>query len=389
LAQKGSQLKAEVELCALVPYPVGTTPSQRYRIEQWVPYLEKRGIGVDIIPFADEQMLDLLRKPGHYLSKGLGIASVFFERGRELRLLRRYDAILVHRAISIAGPAILERLLALVGCPIIYDFDDAIFLLHTSAANKELGWFKFPGKTATICRLSSHVVVGNTFLRDYALQFNDHVTVVPTSVDTDQFKPVARTNSTDKIVVGWTGSSTSQTYLEAFLPMLRLVTAIPSVELRIHSDRSPNLPGVPFKWREWLAATEVDEIGQFDVGLMPMPDDDWARGKCAMKALLYMSLGIPAVCSAVGANLEVISHGGNGFLATSDEEWASIVRGLVESRELRQEIGVAGRRTIEERYSMRRSAELFANVVNEVVGQARSREDVSQWQAKKYRSDGR
>ncbi len=363
-------LTKELRVGAFVPYPPGTTPSQRYRIEQWMPYLANHGVRVELLPFADRAMLELLHEPGHRLKKVLTGTQAFLRRVGDLRLARSFDVVVVHRAMSIAGPAVLERLLSLVDIPVIFDFDDAIFLLHTAEANRRVGWLKFPRKTGTICRLSSHVVVGNSFLRDYALRYNSKVTVIPTSVDTARFVPLHDRNGNRNLVVGWTGSSTSQTYLERFSPVLRELAEGGCIELRVHSDRKPELPGVSFVWRPWSPDTEVEEIGHFDIGIMPMPDDDWARGKCAMKALLYMSMGIPAVCSAVGANIELITHGENGLLASTDEEWSRNLHLLADSSTLRQTIGAAGRKTVEERYSMRQSANRFASVVYETLGRS-------------------
>ena len=372
-----------------MPYPPDATPSQRYRIEQWIPYLAEQGITVDLMPFADERLLELLHKPGHRAAKALAGTAAFLSRFRDLARIRRYDAVLVHRALCIAGPAVLERILALLGRPVIFDFDDAIFLLHTAEANRHLGWLKFPGKTGVICRLSAHVVVGNSYLRDYAREYNQRVTVIPTSVDTDRIQPHQRAGANGPVIIGWTGSSTSQTYLEMFAPVLREVVAQDGIEFRVHSDRKPELPGVPFVWRPWSSETEVEEISAFDIGIMPMPDDDWARGKCAMKALLYMAMGIPAICSAVGANREVIVHGENGLLATTDAEWIDNLQTLIARPELREKLGQAGRRTVEERYSMRRSAGMFAQVVRETVAEWGLSQESSQWDTKSSKSSAR
>lgn len=356
-----------LSLGALVPYPPNTTPSQRYRIEQWRPRIEANGISVDLLPFADARLHKLLQQPGHIGAKAVASLAAFARSAAHVAAARGYDAVLIHRAICLAGPAVLERVVSILGRPVIFDFDDAIFLLHTSDANRGLGWLKFPGKTATICRLSSHVVVGNAWLGEFARRFNPNVTVIPSSVDIDRFRPRAAAVGGGPVVVGWTGSSTSQTYLEMFLPTMRRLAALPGVELRVHSDREPDLPGVPHTWRPWSPETEIDEISQFDVGIMPMPDLPWAQGKCAMKALLYMSLGIPTVCSAIGMNREVIDDGENGFLAATEDEWVARVGDLVRSPELRGRLGAAGRATVEADYSLEACADAFSRVVRAVV----------------------
>jgi len=356
-----------ISLCALVPYPLNRAPSQRFRIEQWLPYLEAQGISVHLIPFTSDLQIQLLHKPGRQMTKAVTCAIAFARRLLHVAAVSRYDAVLIHRAACLAGPAVLERAITLLRRPVIFDFDDAIYLLNTTEANRRFGWLKFPGKTATLCRISAHVVVGSSYLANYARQYNPRVTVIPSSVDTERYRPVNKSKSNGRVVVGWTGSSTSQSYLEMFAPILRELVARCDVEIRVHSDREPILPGVPFVWRRWSAETEVEEISHFDIGIMPISDDQWARGKCAMKALLYMAMAIPAVCSAVGANCEVIQHGENGLLAKTPEEWLTYLEALINDPALRKRLGSAGRRTIEERYSMYRCADLFARVVRSTL----------------------
>lgn len=358
--------QSPIAVCAMVPYPPGVTPSQRFRIEQWRPYLEQQGITLDLHPFADANLMALLHRPGNLAAKAIALGAAFLRRSIELTTLHRYDAVLIHRAACLAGPAVLERAIALTGKPVIFDFDDAIYLLHTTAANRFFGWLKFPGKTASICRKSAHVVVGNSYLADYARQHNPRVTIIPSSVDTDRYRPSNKLGRGGPIVVGWMGSSTSQTHLEAFAPVLRDLCAR-DVVLRVVSDREPELPGVRFEWRRWSAETEVAELADFDIGIMPMPDDKWARGKCAMKALLYMAVGVPVVCSAVGTNREVIRHGENGLLAASPEEWLNQLDSIIGDPAERERLGSAGRQTVEEGYSMSRCAAKFAAVVEEAV----------------------
>jgi len=356
-----------ISICALVPYPPDTTPSQRFRIEQWMPHLASLGISVVLVPFADERLMELLHQPGRRAAKAIANLNRYVRRCVDVIGARRYDAVLIHRAVAIVGPALHERLLAAFGKPIIYDFDDAIFKLHTTEANRQFGWLKFPGKTATICRIAGQVVVGNEWLAQYARRYNSRVTIIPTSIDTDHYRP-AHTNGADRrLVVGWTGSSTSQTHLEMFAPLLRRLKSRRDVELRVISNREPVLPDVEYVWKPWSADSEVEELSHFDVGMMPMPDDEWAKGKCALKALQYMAMGVPTICSAVGANREVIRHGENGLLATSEQEWMASLESLIDDAALRERLGNEGRRTVEERYSMKSCAELFAKVVRAAV----------------------
>jgi len=286
---------------------------------------------------------------------------------RQLSVMDRPDAALVFRAASLAGPPVLERSLARRQIPFVFDFDDAIFLLNSSSANRWFSRFKFPGKTKTLCHLSSHVTVGNAYLGDWAQTHNPRVTIIPSSVDLRLFSPHVRSASTE-VIVGWTGSHTSQAYLEAVAPMLkRFLAANPRARLRVHSDKPPSLSGVAHEWRPWSPQTEVSEISQFDIGIMPMPDDAWSRGKCSMKALLYMAAGSVAVCSAAGHNLEVIQNGVNGLLATGEGEWIDALSRLVEDEALRRRLGLAGRLTIENGFSREACGRAFAAVVHGLV----------------------
>jgi glycosyltransferase involved in cell wall biosynthesis len=358
--------KDAVSVLGLVPYPLGISPSQRFRLEQWQPVVSGMGVSLTLVPFADPALMRVLHRKGDSVAKAARGLLAVIRRLATLQSASGYDAVVIHRGASLFGPALLERALSRKGKPLIFDFDDAIYLLHTTPANRRIGWLKFPGKTATLCRLSRHVTVANEGLAAWARQHAEGVSIVPSSVDTDTFCPIGRP-PTPSPTIGWTGSSTSLSYLEAFGPILREIRAAHSFDLVVHSDRKPELPGLPYEWRVWTPGTEVEELRRFDIGIMPMPDDEWARGKSAMKALLYMAMGIPAVCSAVGTNTEVIVHGENGLLARTPADWLAALRALVESPGLRRRLGEAGRRTVETHYSKRRCAALFAGVVRGVV----------------------
>jgi glycosyltransferase involved in cell wall biosynthesis len=194
------------------------------------------------------------------------------------------------------------------------------------------------------------------------------LTVIPSSGDIDRYLAVTYQKSKRPYVLGWTGSHTSQEHLERFAPVLARLRTRRDFELRVISDRWPDIAALPFEWRPWSAATEVAEMTHFDIGIMPMPEEAWSLGKCALKALLSMAMGLPTVCSAIGANCELIEHGVNGLLAVSDDDWLEQLGALIDDPCLRQRLGTAARRTVEERYSMQRCAGNFAQVLRQVAG---------------------
>ncbi len=361
--------KRRTSLLVLSPYPTGHVPGQRFRIEQWQDELETYGIDCTYLPCADPALMRILFSPGHTLSKAYGVLQGSLRQWRQLNLLPHSDVALVYRAASLAGPPLLERTLKRKKIPFILDFDDAIFLLNSSPANRWSSWLKFPKKTKTLCKLSSHVTVGNSYLADWAKGHSPRVTVIPSSVDLSLFPVRVRTrHPRDGVIVGWTGSHTSQAYLEAVAPMLtRFLAANPGTRLRVHSDRPPALPGITHEWRPWNAETEAAEISAFDIGIMPMHEDLWSRGKCSMKALLYMAAGSVAVCSPVGHNTEVIQNGVNGVLAATEGEWIEELSRLVKDDTLRAVLGTAGRSTVESRFSQAICGQSFARVVHALV----------------------
>jgi glycosyltransferase involved in cell wall biosynthesis len=356
-------LSKAISVCAWVLYPEGTCPGQRYRIEQWQEELQRHNITVDYFPFADHWLMQRLYQPGQMAAKTAGTLAAFARRMAHLLRVRSYDVVYLYRAAGLIGPAALEMVLDNLGRPIVLDFDDAIYLTDTSRANRSVRWLKCAGKTSTLCRLSDKVVVGNEVLADYARAFNPAVTVIPSSVDTTRYRPQKRQPTDSPLVIGWTGSRTTLAHLEQFAPVLRELVRHEKVEIRVHADRPPHLPGVPFVWRPWSVATEIEELSQFDIGLMPLPNDPWSLGKCSMKALLCMAMGTPVVCAPVGMNCQVIQHGENGFLASSPEDWLEHLKTLIHNPTLRQLLGAAGRKTVEMRYSTWHCASLFADVI--------------------------
>jgi glycosyltransferase involved in cell wall biosynthesis len=209
--------------------------------------------------------------------------------------------------------------------------------------------------------------VGNDFLREYAVRFNNNVTVIPTPLDTEKYKSFISPEK-NGVVIGWIGShSTAEYLLELKDVFLKLKKANADLVIKlIGAEKYQNqLPGTDC--RAWKLEEEINELNSFDISLMPMPDNQWTKGKCAFKLLLYMSMGIPAICSPVGMNKEVIQEGKNGFFASSTEEWFEKIQLLIKNPGLRKKIGLEVRKTVEEKYSVNIWAPVFVEVLEKAI----------------------
>ena len=339
----------------LVPYPPGQAPSQRFRFEQYLDILTAHGHEYHLAPFISRETWAILYKPGRALQKALGIAAGF---GRRLLLLPRvpgYDYVFVHREAAPLGPPVFEWLIAKVlGKKLIYDFDDAIWLTNTSEANQLAARLKWHHKVASICRWAYKNSCGNSYLASYARQFNPSTVVNPTTIDTVHLHNRVRDQTTaERLVIGWTGTHSTLKYLGQIVPVLeKLEKEGLNFEFRVISNQSPALALRSLVFLPWCKDTEIADLLGFHVGLMPLEDDLWAKGKCAFKALQYMALGIPPLVSPVGMNTEVVEHGRNGYVCATAAEWEASLRQLLADAALRQRLGRAARTTIEERYSV-------------------------------------
>ena len=360
-----------MRLLAIVPSLPDTNPCQRYRIEQWEPLLARMGVRVTFRAFEDEELRAVIYQPGQMPRKARLIARALARRARQLRDLSDFDAVYVLREAALLGPPVFERRIAASGVPLIFDFDDAIFVPYVSPSNGYLSYLKFPGKTRAICRMAAHVMAGNDYLADYARAANPRVTVVPTTIDTETYVARLPKEPSAPPVIGWTGSYSTAQHLRTLAPALRQLARRERFRLRVIGAPGFELEGVDLEVVPWRSETEVEDLRPFDVGVMPLPDEPWTRGKCGMKALQYMGLAIPTVCSPVGVNSEIVCDGENGFLAADESEWVEKLSLLLRSPELRERLGRAGRATVEERYSAERQAPRVFQVFESVVRPAR------------------
>jgi glycosyltransferase involved in cell wall biosynthesis len=317
--------------------------------------------------FYSEEAYGILYKKGSSLKKASLILSAYVRRLFRLAQFRYYDYIFIQRAAAPVGPALFEFILArILNKKIIYDFDDAIWMPQDGKGGRFFRWLKSYGKVGRICRIAYHVTVGNAFLAAYAKQFTTRVTVVPTVVDTEhKYVSTKQMRAAGKIVVGWTGSHSTIRYLLLLKDVLVALNKNREVELLIIADKIPEELQTlsTLRFVRWNEENEIKDLQQLDIGLMPLIDNDWTRGKCGFKAIQYMAMGIPALVSPVGVNSEIVDHGINGFICATTEEWKEKLELLVHNPELRVQMGHAARIKIEQCYSVHFAFPLLLAIV--------------------------
>lgn len=354
----------------LAPKPAGLSPGQRFRLEQWAPHAKSHGVTLDFHPFESPGLTRVLYLPGRVLQKASRVAYDFVRRADALRRARDYDGVIVYREIALLGPAIYERALARMGVPFLYDFDDAIWRPSQQASvNGRFARLHFWGKTSDICRLAAGVTVGNEYLADYARARNGNVFVLPTSIELADYPLQPELEQDDPFVICWTGSTSTLENFEVARPALERLAVLRPIVVKVICNQSPQRPiaGAQNVFVPWSQEKEAETIGASHAGIMPLPDNDYTRGKCGLKALQYMATGRPVVISPVGMNNDLIRSGENGFLAQSEDEWVEMLTRLADSRELRRRIGAAGRKTIEDGYSGAAVAAKFAEAVRSTL----------------------
>jgi glycosyltransferase involved in cell wall biosynthesis len=339
--------------------------SSRVRFLQFLPELAARNFSFQVRPLLNDAYVKALYgegpiRIGSVLTAYLGRVRTLLSRGR-------FDLIWMEKELLPWLPTTIERAL-LNDTPYVVDFDDAWFHRYDSSPSI---WVRaFLGKKIdAVMRNAAAVVAGNGYLAERARQVGARrVETIPSTIDLGRYPETISESSPPvrPIVIGWIGTPVTVHYLEIVEPALRSLSSQRPIELHIVGAPTPvSFSGLPVKSIPWNEADEVARVRAFDIGIMPLDDTPWERGKCAYKLLQVMAAGRPVIASPVGANSIVVEHGVNGFLATTTAEWEAALLVLVDDTALRQRLGLAGHQKVKEHYCIAsvlpRLAELLAN----------------------------
>ncbi|MFZ4589878.1 MAG: glycosyltransferase family 4 protein [Ignavibacteria bacterium] len=336
-------------------------PSYRYRIDLFTKDLENKEISFTYLINQDTPRENILKRLLY-----------------KLRLVISSEIVLIHRFYEFH----ILLFVLIFGKPIIYDLDDAIFIIRQNQFYEKEGLIKKyyreyirgsehyssqKRKTDLIVLLSKKIIFGNKYLSDFYSKYKFKTIIVPTSVSLPEV--IKEHNEKDEIIIGWTGVTANTVYLNMLEEVFEELNIISTKKLKlkiVSGDSKYISKYIDTENIKWSLEGESETVMSFDIGIMPLHDDPFSRGKCAFKAIFFMSLGIPVVVSPVGANCELIENGFNGFLAKTNEEWVYYLRMLINDFELRKRTGENARNTIEKAYSKNANIGKIFNVIREL-----------------------
>lgn len=301
-------------------------PSFRYRVLQYIPFLEKEGYKceVNVIP------------------------KTVWARIKLFRRMKNFDIVFLQKKLF---NAVEWSFLRKNARKLIYDFDDAVMFRESN--NKNLFSDRRMNSFIRTVKDSDIVIAGNEYLKDLAIKENKKTFVIPTSVDMNRYTEKPLMASSDSVILGWIGSSSTLFYLERMKNVWdSLYKLFPNIKLKIVADKFFDCENMPVIKKQWSYEGEIQDLHTFDIGIMPLTDDPWSRGKCGFKLLQCMAVGIPVVCSPVGVNKDIVTDGINGFLADRDEEWIEKIGILIKNDKLRLQMGKMARETVLAHYSV-------------------------------------
>ena len=336
--------------------------SSRMRFYQYLPDLQSQGIEIEVSPLLSDGYLKRLY--AKQATNWRGVINDYLKQMVRLLTVRDYDLLWIEKELFPNLPPWFEQVLARRGVRYVADYDDAVFHNYDQSLNPLKRLVR--NKIDSVMQHAALVVCGNSYLAERACCAGARrVEVIPTVVDLNRYA-VVKPREHGKLVIGWIGSPSTVKYLDLVAePLKELARELP-VQLRV-VGASCAVPGLDVVCRTWTEAGEAEEIQQFDLGIMPLADSPWERGKCGYKLIQYMACGLPVVASPVGVNTEIVAHGVNGFLAQSQDEWLTAIRALSTDAASRRDIGARGRRSVEQNYCLQVTAPRLARLFHEIL----------------------
>ena len=356
-------------LLIICPHPRNVAPGQRLKYEQYIEDWEKNGFNVQISPFMSLRFWEIVYKKGFILEKIFWTISGYLKRIFVTFNLRKYDVVYIFLWVTPFGLNFFEKLYCKLAKKVIYDIDDLVYHKdHKSEANSFMAILKGRNKPIYLMSKADHVITCTPHLDSFVRQFNLNTTDISSTINTDLYQPINEYSNNRTLIIGWSGSHSTSKYIHTIKDVLIKLSKKYPLKIHIIGDTNfkmselENIVVIP-----WSQETEVSELQKFDIGIYPLPNEEWVLGKSGLKALQYMALGIPTVATAIGANFRVIEDNVSGKLVITDLEWENALTTYIIDSDLRRSHGVQARKRVENLYSIKANKERYLKVLNDLV----------------------
>ena len=356
LVQRDKLLAQEKKILVICPFPQGVAAGQRLKYEQYFKNWELNNYQVEVDSFMDTELWEVVYSKGHLAKKIYGTLKGYIKRFSRLFTLREFDIVYIFMWVTPIGPSFFERLYRFISKNIIYDLEDNVLVIKSNKLNPVMSFLRGSGKTSYLIKKSDHVITSSPFLNDQCLTINEakSCTYISSSLDLDRYKVKNDYSNEDKVVIGWTGTFSSVTYLDSLREVFIELNERVNFRLRVIGNFEYDFPEIDLDLVYWSEKDEIKDLSGIDIGVYPLTEDDWVLGKSGLKALQYMAMGLPTVATDVGTTPKIISHMKNGWLVTNTKtDWVNALETLVKDSSLRKNLGSQARSHIEENYSTR------------------------------------
>lgn len=348
----------------ICPYPKNCAPSQRLKYEQYLTLLETKGYEFSIYPFFGRKAWQILYKNGEFLKKALHTILGYYKRLYLLFKLSSFDILYIHLWVTPIGFPVFEWLFSAFGKKIIYDIDDLVFLGVKSKANARIPFLKTSSKTNVLIKNANHVITCTPYLDNYAKQFNPNSTDISSTIDLNEYTYVPKKIDLNEIKLGWSGSHSTSDYLNILKPAFEILSSKYKIKLIVIGDESVRFDEITTEPKKWNRSSEVSDLRNIDIGLYPLPNEQWVYGKSGLKALQYMALGIPTIATNIGTITRIIENNKNGILVSpaDTQGWVAAIESLVKDPNLYNQFSVRARETIEQKFSVQTNFNVYLKV---------------------------
>lgn len=350
----------------MVPYPFDKAPSQRLKFEQYYSYFEENGFVISHRAFISEAFWEVIYKKGFWFSKFRFTVSGYLKRISDLFRIRQYDVVYIHLWATPFGFPVYEWLVCLLARRVIYDIDDLVYLADSkSHVNKLVSGLKGRNKPIFLMKKADHVITCTPYLDNFVRKYNQRTTDISSTINTNTNRPKKEYDFREPLpVLGWSGSHSTSKYLHLLEPVFRqLKNEGIHFKLLVMGDAEFTIDGIEVEALPWKEAYETAVIRRFDIGLYPLPDEQWVYGKSGLKALQYMAAGVPTIATAIGANFRIMKEGHTGFLARSAEDWIRIIKALLASQSLREQMGTAAAAFVQQHFSVAANKDTYLSIL--------------------------